>query len=526
MSLSTEQIKSPETSAEKQQYSFAQRHSLLLVSISPVIANLLGSIFNFLYNHYQIEPVLSEAQFTRFLNFSIIFNSVVFPLGILCWVLPIFGMRNIHKSLLENRTVDKDELLKAQRHAVNLPWWGLLVTGACWLICVPMFPVALLDKSETLPTDIVWHLAASFFIGAMIAITQSFFLIEMVSQRALYPVFFRSSSPADVPGTFPLNLTARGLLWTLAAVVSPILSLVLLLLIPKATNATPMFGVAVAIAGIIFGVMTVWMYGRLVQVPVRLLKKASIQVAKGDLDVKVHLLRADEFGTLIKHFNLMVEGLRDREQLQETFGRHVGKKAAQQILQQDNQLMGVEQVITVMFVDIRNFTEHSSNRSPEEVVTALNVFFRHAVETVESHGGMVNKFLGDGFMALYGIGADTNNHALQAVSAGQALLDILSKSSQELEQAGWPKFQIGIGINTGPAVVGSIGSPKRQEYTAIGDTVNVASRVETLTKKLGHCLLVTDETRQLLPNDIILKPMPPQAVKGKGQELLVYAIDE
>ena len=522
--MTAEPEMTPEIPVERRRRSFAQRHSLLLVGISPVIANLIGSVFNILYNHTQIEPLLSDAQLERFNSCWQAFNVVVYPVAVFLWISPLLWLRPLHRALLKGESVEKEKLLKAQRYVINLPWWILIVAGISWLICIPIFPAALRAMPEYLEFNVTMHLVTSFVTASLIAVTQSFFVVELVSQRALYPVFFRNENPAHIPGAIPLNLTTRGIMWALSATVSPVVSLSLLLLIPDATRQTPWFGVAVGVVAIVFAMVVVWMFNRLVAVPVRRLKQAAMQVADGNLNVRVNMLRADEFGPLVEQFNLMVEGLREREHLQETFGRHVGKEAAQQILKQDAQLTGVEQVITVMFVDIRNFTEHSSAHSPEEVVAALNVFFRHAVEIVEDHGGMVNKFLGDGFMALFGIGSTGNGHALQAVQAGQAMLCCLNEASQELEQSGWPEFQIGIGINTGPAIVGSIGSPKRQEYTAIGDTVNVASRVESLTKKLGHCLLVTDETRQQLPSELNLETMPPQTVKGKGIELHIFAV--
>jgi adenylate cyclase len=268
------------------------------------------------------------------------------------------------------------------------------------------------------------------------------------------------------------------------------------------------------------------MLGQLVVGPVRRLGETAVKVSEGNYDIRVNLLRADEFGPLIERFNAMVQGLRDRERLQETFGRHVGQVAARQILAQGDGLVGSEQVITVMFVDVRNFTEHSAKHTPQEVVAALNIFFRDAVETVEANGGMVNKFLGDGFMALFGIGPQQPDHARQAVTAAQQLFRCLNNVSTELAKVGWPGLKIGVGINSGPAIVGSIGSPKRQEFTAIGDTVNIASRVEALTKTVGHQLLITEQTKALLPAEFQTLPLPPQAIKGKGEPLLLYAIAE
>jgi adenylate cyclase len=520
----SESIAAINDSDNRRRWGFVQRHGLLLVGVSPVIANLIGSAFNIAYNHVQIQPLLSPAQLERFEACWQVFNVVVYPLAVFCWVLPLLWLRTTHRALLAGESVAPQRLEKAQRYVVNLPWWILAVAGVSWLICIPVFPAALHSVPEQLEMNVVWHLITSFVVASLIAVTQSFFAVELVSQKALFPVFFRTGNPADVPGALPLSLTARGMMWAVSAVISPVVSLVLLLLMPEASRATPMFGVAVGVVAIAFGMSTAWMLGKLVADPVRKLKRASMRVAEGNFDTRVNLMRADDFGPLIERFNLMVEGLKEKAHLQETFGCHVGHEAARLILQQGDGLVGSEQVVTVMFVDVRNFTEHSSRHTPQEVVEALNLFFSHAVELVEAQGGMVNKFLGDGFMALFGIGPNSDNHALRAIEAGRALLECLRGMCEQLQLAGWPDFQIGIGVNSGPAIVGSIGSPKRQEYTAIGDTVNVASRVEALTKTVGQMFLVTDATRRLLPQSVRLKALPPQAVKGKGQPLEIFAV--
>lgn len=508
----------------EQRWSLAQRRALLLVGASPVVANLVGSAFNISYNWFQIRPLLSEAQLARFNACLTLFNVSIYPLAVFCWALPLLWLIPTHRALLAGEKVAPERLLRAQRCVINLPWWILAVAGVSWLVCIPVFWAALASLDEPLSRTVVQHLITSFLIGALNSVTQSFFAVEIVSQRTLYPVFFRQENPAEIPGAVPLTISQRGLLWTFAAVVSPVISLVLLFLAPMAANDTIIFVIAVAAVGIGFAMTTSWMIGKLVLDPVRTLKNAAISVTEGDLDVRVRLLHADEFGSLISRFNQMVEGLGERERLQETFGRHVGHEAAKEIMNQDAGQVGVERRISVMFVDVRNFTEHSSRHSPDEVVSALNIFFRDAVEKVEAHGGMVNKFLGDGFMALFGAGADRTNHAVRAVQAGQEMLCCLDDAKEELEAAGWPGLAIGIGVNTGPAIVGSIGSPRRQEYTAIGDTVNVAARVESLTKDLRHSFLITDTTRAELPDDFPAQCLGKKSVKGKGQPIHIYGV--
>jgi adenylate cyclase len=219
-----------------------------------------------------------------------------------------------------------------------------------------------------------------------------------------------------------------------------------------------------------------------------------------------------------------VAELQEKQHLQETFGRHVGQKAAQQILQRDPSLGGIEQEVTVLFADLRNFTARSAVEPPQNVVALLNLFLTEMVEVVEQHEGMVNKFLGDGFMALFGVGEQHLNHAALAVAAGQEMLVRLEHINRYLTTQGKPALEMGIGIHTGRAVVGSIGSPQRLEYTAIGDTVNIASRVESLTKVLGEPLILTAATRAALRNAIATEPLPPQRVKGQPQPLSIHRV--
>jgi adenylate cyclase len=303
--------------------------------------------------------------------------------------------------------------------------------------------------------------------------------------------------------------------------VCPVVSLLLLSLAPRpAGESNVALTVSVGALGIGLGLVTAWLLGRLVTEPVVTepvdeLQRATHAVAAGDLSVRIPDLRADEFGELIDGFNTMVAELREKRRIEEDFGRHVGQRVARQILERAGGLGGVEEELTIVFVDIRDFTARSEASSPERAVALLNVFLTEMVDVVEGrHGGIVNKFLGDGFMAMFAAWTGRADHADAALAAGREMLGRLVDINGRLAAAGERPLAIGIGIHTGRAVVGSIGSPRRMEYTAIGDAVNVASRVESLTKVVGAPLLLTEATRKALRVPPTLEALPAQQVKG------------
>jgi len=158
-------------------------------------------------------------------------------------------------------------------------------------------------------------------------------------------------------------------------------------------------------------------------------------------------------------------------------------------------------------------------------VEIMNDFFRVSVRAVEEeHRGMVNKYLGDGFMAIFGAGDSGSNHANDAVSAGCQILSAINKLNNELAAKGRAPIQIGIGIHCGPAIVGSVGSPQRLEFTAIGNTVNVASRIQDLTKTVSRPFLVTEAVRERSANSFMFEQLPPQEVRGIEGPVIIFAV--
>ncbi|MEP0786634.1 adenylate/guanylate cyclase domain-containing protein [Coleofasciculus sp. FACHB-129] len=513
---------------DRSQLNWLILYRLGMIACAPLAAELIGSAFNIWYNLTQIQLLLTPAQNRVFVNTLLIYNVVVYPVALFLWVQLVLSLQRPLQQILHQQTLRAEHLIKARQRAINLPWWGMLIAGIGWLLCIPAFLLPLHYAPGTLDRRVFLHLSISVIVAALIAVPQGFFIVELFTQRLLYPLLFQEAHPAETPGAFPLSLRQRGLVWAISAGVCPIASLLLLSLTYRSSaTPDPWFTISVGVLGMVFGFSSAWMVGQLVVEPVEMLQQAARAVAAGNLNIHIKLLRADEFGPLIDDFNDMIEELRDKQRLQETFGRHVGQTAAQQILQRDPSLGGVEQELTIVFADIRNFTARSAVSSPQQVVAMLNLFLTEMVKIVEQeHGGMVNKFLGDGFMALFGVGDDPHNHAAKAVAAAQKMLLSLQFINSDLAKQGQAPLAMGIGIHTGSVVLGSIGSPQRLEYTAIGDPVNVASRIESLTKELGTPLLLSAATHKQLPSTISTQELPPQQVKGQPHPIIVYCLKE
>lgn len=221
----------------------------------------------------------------------------------------------------------------------------------------------------------------------------------------------------------------------------------------------------------------------------------------------------------------LLEYLQERHSRELTvrqFSRFVNPHVVQELITHGGLSRSCEsRQITVLFSDIRGFTTLSEHRSPQEIVSLLNRYFSLQVEVVFRHGGSLDKFIGDCIMAFWGAPLDDPQHAVNAVAAALEMADVLQRFKRELGEQD-ADFDVGIGIHSGPAVVGLIGSDQRREYTAIGDTVNLASRIEGLTKGVSR-ILVSRETRELCGDAFEFRAAGSYKVKGREQEVELFA---
>jgi adenylate cyclase len=254
--------------------------------------------------------------------------------------------------------------------------------------------------------------------------------------------------------------------------------------------------------------------------PIHDLAGGTERVAVDDYSRRLSVVQDDDLGALAASFNRMQAGLAERQRLQAAFGTYVDPVLAGRLLEQgDDVFTGERREVTVMFVDIRDFTPFAEANTAEDTVARLNALFEIVVPAVVDAGGHVNNFLGDGALAVFGAPNDLVDHAEAAVCAAVLIHRLVA------ERFGG-ELRIGIGINTGKVIAGTIGGGSKLEFTLIGDTVNVSARVEQLTKTTGDAILLTHHTVDALD------PRPPGLIdrgahelKGKSAPVQVYGLD-
>lgn len=214
--------------------------------------------------------------------------------------------------------------------------------------------------------------------------------------------------------------------------------------------------------------------------------------------------------------------IEDQKRVREVFGKHVSPQVVEQLLRQDVSADGEVRHVCVMFLDIRDFTARSSRMRPEDVVGYLNTLFDFMIECINRHNGIVNKFLGDGFMAVFGAPVSDGRDCHNAVAAAREILERVEAMNAFTD--GEPT-RVGIGLHAGPVLAGNVGSALRKEYTIIGDTVNLASRIEGLNKQFTSRLLISEEVWREAGEDVAnAESLGPVAVKGKQEPVPVYRL--
>ena len=275
---------------------------------------------------------------------------------------------------------------------------------------------------------------------------------------------------------------------------------------------------------LVISMMLVYIFSKTLTNPIKKLVEASVKISSGFYRLKLKPSSNDEIGDLTESFIKMGKGLEEREKMKEAFGKFVNKEIAELALKGELKLGGERKEAAIFFSDIRSFTAISEELDPEEVVEFLNEYMTAMVNCVTKTNGVVDKFIGDAVMAVWGTPVSHGNDTENAVNGALMMRQALIKFNKKRGGPKKPIIKIGCGINTGPVVAGQIGSHDRMEYTVIGDTVNLASRVESLNKAFGTDILISENSYQLVKDIFKVQPMKKITVKGKKKPQQIYAV--
>ncbi|HSF05206.1 MAG TPA: adenylate/guanylate cyclase domain-containing protein, partial [Methylomirabilota bacterium] len=258
--------------------------------------------------------------------------------------------------------------------------------------------------------------------------------------------------------------------------------------------------------------------------PISALTAGVGRVAAGDLSRTLPVRSSDEVGQLTRAFNAMLEGLRQRDFIRATFGRYVSPEVAQTLLASPEALRlgGTKREVTILMSDLRGYTRFAEHGDPAEVMAILNVCLGRLSEVIIAYGGTINEFIGDAIFAIFGAPLDHPDHAERAAAAALAMQRAMAELNEAQAARGLPRFEMGIGINTGEAVVGNIGSEHRAKYGVVGNAVNTAARIEGAT--VGGQIFVSATTYECIRDIAEVGSPVAVAVKGLSEPLPLYEL--
>ncbi|MDX1961432.1 MAG: adenylate/guanylate cyclase domain-containing protein [Leptospiraceae bacterium] len=499
-----------------------RRNSRYNIPYSIFLLSAIGSGVNIIVSKYVI-PSLSQLTLLYLIILAFIFSTPVF------FGFYLFREKEITKVIynIKNKIFVESELLRIAQHKLTTrPHYASVMNFLFWFISslnssFLCYHFNILNASEAF----VMFFGIGLLTNPIISLL-CYFLVEIMSRNDMRVLEIEAS--IDSP-KFSIRYK---ILFTMIFL---FLIFIFLLTFVSLNNLKDMSGgvedkiqqihihqtLIISGISIFYTILAAFLLSKSITDPIKELSIAMKKVQEGNIETMAHIISTDELGGMAKGFNLMTEGLRDREKIKNVFGKYVSTEIRDQILNGDFKLGGEEVYATILFCDIRGFTSISEKHSPEKIVSMLNSYFTEMVTAIKNNGGVIDKFIGDSIMATFGAPKNTGNHAKQAVSAAIEMLQRLDAHNELQRFKEEPEFQIGIGISTGKFIMGNIGSEDRLEFTSIGDTINTASRIESATKELNTTILFSEETKELLEEGYFVGEL---ALKGKKEKVRLYSV--
>lgn len=427
---------------------------------------------------------------------------VIDGLSVFCYVLPIilcitYSFKGYHLQK------DDPKLIKIR---VHMPAAFALrgITG--WISNFLLLFFSLLYFQITKKIDIIFLLIAnisSYTFLSIFAFTIIYFTLETLNRNVVLPTIYPDGGISETERMSLSSIRNLFLFYFFSAAFFPTAYMGIRLFLTKRYNIEIKDYSDFLYVGLLLliGFVLTLLISGYFQKPLKKLKQSAEEISKGNLDSKTVICSNDEMGILGDAFNAMTSSLKEKEFMRDTFGKIVTPEIRDYLLKENVELGGESREITVMFCDIRGFTTLSENMKPEKIVQLLNEYFTGLEKCIHAHGGVINKYIGDAIMALFGAPIQSDSHATDAFLAALDMRSELKKMNEQFAKKGLPQIRFGIGIHSGIVLAGNIGAKNRMEYTVIGDTVNTASRIEGLCKLYKKDLLLSEVTVEKISSD-------------------------
>ncbi len=424
---------------------------------------------------------------------------------------------------------------RARRRLINLPFLFIGFNVGMWiLIPALVFISAHLIGMMDLHSSVVFSIRASM-VG-LISTAIGFFRIESYCRRELIPFFFPHGRLTGLKGAARIPISRRiRMLFRLGSLVPLTILVVTLLTLQWEVGVTVIsaedYGRGIIVFTLVLCIIAFFSGGILNRVvsrsvvePLQNMLKAMEKIQNGDYNTRIKVVGNDEIGVLGDAGNEMIKGLAERKKLRTIFGRYVTPEIRDEILSGLIPLEGDRREATVLFADLRNFTPFVENNPSEEVIASMRAYFTAMHRAIRRHKGLVLQFVGDEIEAVFGVPVHFPDHADAAVQAALDMRRELKELNSNRSARGKAPFSHGIGIHSGEVLAGNSGSEEQSAYALIGNTVNVASRIQAMTKELDCDILVSQETLERLEDSFQMDQQPQRMLKGYSRPVIVYKI--
>jgi adenylate cyclase len=504
---------------------FRLKNGMLLANM---FSNLFGLGANMLLSSLWAPLAPEIAQTASRINS--VFSPCAFLVGLIVTLVYERPLRAYLRSRVRGLTPPDDLTVRARRRCLNEPFYLIAIDFGIWLVAAILFPIVAWLKGGGL--EAVHYL---FFLNlhtGLITSIVAFFVLEHVLQKRLVPFLFPEGGLFMTPKTLRIRIGTRLSAMLLGCNIIPFIATIGTIRRIGSPSLDPLemldhLGTALMVSSFVFIATGIWITilvtGNLTR-PLRSIINVLREVRRGNFDTKVRVTSNDEIGYTGDVINQMTEGLKERDLIKEMFGRYVAPEIRDEILSGRIPLDGEIRAVTVLFSDLRDFTPLTEALPPKEVVKIINLYFKEMEDAIQRHHGLVLQFIGDEIEAVFGAPIAREDHPLLAVRAALEMAQRLRQVNAELTKKGQGPLKHGIGIHTGEVLAANIGSPNRLSYALVGDTVNLASRLEGLNKTFGTEIIASGTTCAGLNGAFSLTKLPETRIKGIARPIDIYSV--